>query len=143
MDAPLDCIINWDREVTQGETEHYALRLRTGCSILLSNRITSLKQRQPVQGVAVERQLFSILRRVTNEHPATKSRAGFPEIRIYGIPYGDAQTFTFAAVWGIVLNGSKKGKLLQGEFRFVLCCDEQLDDCLTRFFEIEKLVEIK
>lgn len=133
MTDRLDCIISWDNEVTQGETSDYALRVRTGCSILLSNRITVLKLRQPVEGVAVQQQIFKILRRITQEHPVTKQRTGDPDIRLYGIPRA-VGSFNFATVWGIVLNGSRKGKLLQGEFRFVIITPEQIDDCMKRVF---------
>lgn len=130
----LECIINWDNKVSSGETDRYSLRIRTGCSILLSNRITVLKLREPVDGVAVQQQIFKILNRISREHPASKQAAGDPEIRYYGIPRA-VGTFTFAVVWGIVLNGSRKGKLLQGEYRFVILCAEQLDDCLKRVFK--------
>lgn len=136
MAEKLPCLINWDVQVTKGETLDYDLRVRTGCSILLSNRITVLKLREPVEGVGVERQIFRILRRITQEHPASKQRAAYPDIRYYHVPRARG-AFPFVVVWGIVLNGSRKGKLLQGEFRFVTLCPEQIDDCLSTVFRIE------
>jgi hypothetical protein len=136
----MPCTINWDKKLTAGETAHYSLKIRTGMSILISNRITVLKMRDAVNGVTVERKMFTVLRRLSEEHPAGLQRAGFPDIRLYDIQHKHG-CLTFAAVWGIVLNGSKKGRLLQGEFRFVVIGDEQLDDCLSRVFELDRLYQ--
>lgn len=137
----MNTVIKWDNQITAVDTDKYSIRIRTGMSVLLSNRITSFKMRQPAQGVITENRLWMVMNRISMEQLHRRSRAGFPDVRLYDI-YHTTGCFTFAVVFGIVLNGGRKGRLLTGEFRFVVVTDEELDDCLSRVFEIEKLVEV-
>lgn len=130
----MKCIIHWDAPTTRAASDKYDLVVTTGASILLRNRLTVLALRDAVAGVEADNAIMQQLATLTDTNPATHAVPGQPEIHHFTV----MDNMVIVAVLGIVLNGSRRGKLLQGEFRFVVITPEQLDDCLKSVFNVKE-----
>lgn len=130
----MKCVIHWDAQTTRASSDKYDLTVTTGASILLRNRLTVLTLRDARQGVAADKAIMRQLQSLADTNPATRAEPGAPEVHHFT---GAGNMLPFVAVLGIVLNGSRRGKLLQGEFRFVVIAPEQLDDCLQTVFKVK------
>lgn len=135
------CTIRWDTERTQVETPAFLLTIQTGMSIGLSNRLTTLRLTAPVEADSVMTDLDALTTYVTRMPSSSADYPGVPELVRYARPTARGD-LSLCVVWGIVLNGAKRRHLRFGSYYFVAVLEDELGDCLTRVFQIERVLTI-
>lgn len=127
--------IVWDEQRTKFENERFVLTMRTGESVSFRNRITILQRQNPRLGVDIYNEILKLAEYVSKMAGASGDYPGVPEMVIYR-----RDRIRAAIVWGIVPSGAKKRRALIGEYRFVIVLEEELEDTLSRVFDIERLL---
>lgn len=129
----------WDDVTTPVQTDRYALVIRTGVTQRVNNIMEVLRRTQPRIAVAIERGWADEAGRAVSSSMDAGDYPNVPEMLIMRFQAAN-RVIVFVLIFGIVLNGSRKGKLLQGEFRCVLVEAEEVGDALDRVFNLEKLL---
>lgn len=133
--------IIWAASLPLWDTPDFYVKLRSGYSVMLSNRLTALKRQHPQEGVNLSHAIESLSERLSL--PETRqARPNVPEMVHYHVCSAHSD-MNIVLAWGIVTNGAKRGAQVTGEFRFIICLLEELDAALTSVFELERTLRIE
>jgi hypothetical protein len=131
--------IRWDNEITRFRDERFDLRIRTGQSQAIRNLLTGLRVRDAGRAQRVERAIFAIAEQLSQSLQGADPYPGVPEM-VYGRIQDGQREVEICVVSGIVPNGSRRGSALSGEYRLVVIRADELEACLSRVFDFERLL---
>lgn len=120
------------------ESERFCVRVLTGSSQRLDNTLEALRRTHPREGVAVYNALAN-LANALSQVDGTRCLPNVPEIAHWSL-LTSAGRLSVVIVFGIVLNGSKRGKLLLGDFYFALIDECELEAVLDSVWQLERVL---
>lgn len=136
-------MIHWSVRRANGrpawhESERFCVRVLTGSSQRLDNVLEALKRTHPREGVAVYNALAN-LANALSQVDGTRCLPNVPEIAHWSL-LTSAGRLSVVIVFGIVLNGARRGKLLLGDFYFCIVDECELEVVLDSVWGLEKLL---
>jgi hypothetical protein len=128
--------ILWDDRTLPLETERHILKIETGVSLKIKNRMTVLKMTAPEDAQHIDTQIGLLTETLSTQSSDSGDHPNVPAITRFSRRTEHGR-FTAYVVWGIVLSGAtRKGKRF-GNYRFVLVAADELPDTLSTVFNLE------
>lgn len=127
----------WDPESKRFEDANLLIKIETGTSMKINNRMTRLRLSHPEEAKAIHDEMMAVATRLSQTASDSAALPGVPEIVRYSRRTSWGR-FTAYMVYGIVLNGAKKKGARIGAYRFVIVAGGELPDCLSSVFELER-----
>lgn len=128
-------MIAWSNKTTRVETDQHDLFIRTGESQRVKNILAVLYITSPRDVQKINDRWAEEAGRHIQLSMAANTNMLEPEMVMFDFTV-KGRLIEFALVWGIVLNGSRKGKLLQGNFYCALVEAEEINATLKQVFKV-------
>lgn len=129
--------VAWDKERTNVETPTMRLVIRTGRTQAFKNWMTVMRLKDIRQAERFEELLNATGEYISSWPSKPTDAPNVPEIlrvQTYGRDW--------CVVWGVVLTGARRRHQRLGEYRFILCLLDELEDVLDHVFQIEKVLRV-
>lgn len=133
-------VINWDTKTIRHETDTMVMTIRTGSSRMLDNYITARRMRNAAAGIALHQRIMHLLKELSQRVDAGRLLPNIPNFEVID-PYPGVSDRRIVVMFGIVTNGSKQRRII-GEYRFVVCMDEEVEKVLDTVFDLERTIPL-
>jgi hypothetical protein len=128
--------IDWDTQTTPFVDKNTYITIRTGKSRAYRNVMAGLGVREPVRAARIHQDMEALLRNISRKGGEALGIPNVPEI--YMVKF---DPYEVAIIHGIIFTSvSLHGRLI-GEFKMIVVMLDEVDDCLTEDFKIEKYVQ--
>lgn len=131
--------IVWDSERTRFIDDRFALTIWSGESVGFRNRITTLSMTSPAECAAVSAAINEAALSASEMASSSGDYPGVPEIISWRAMTSRGE-LSVCMVWGIIPNGAIQRGVMHGDYRFVVVLEDELDECLSRIFQLERML---
>lgn len=134
-------MINWDAKTIRHENDRMVINVRTGSSRMFDNFMTARMMRNPVEGMALYRRVLELLTELSTRADVGMLFNNVPYFEIidpYPV-YPRHSDRRIIVMYGVITNGSKQRRVI-GDYRFVVCMDEEAEKVMDTVFDLERTI---
>jgi hypothetical protein len=128
--------VDWDTETTPYVDKATYITIRTGKSRAYRNVMSGLGVREPARAARIQQDMDLLLRDISRKGGEALSIPNIPEIHMVKF-----EPYEVAIISGVIFTSiSLHGRLI-GEYKMIVLMLDEVDECLTDDFKIEKYIQ--